>query len=139
MTRTLQTDATPIDSTRIRWGRIIAGAFLLELALAVVFVPLLVVVELARLIPFVVAGCFVFGFACGWWVARKLRARQVFHATAAGILATALYLGLGVFNPDGGIRAIVEMYGPATFVLANLMRILGCTAGGWASRARNAA
>jgi hypothetical protein len=137
MTRTLQTDAAPIGSTRIRWGRIIAGGFLLELALIVAFIPLLATVDLARLIPFIVAGCFVFGFACGWWVARKLRSRQIFHATAAGMFATAIYLGLGAFNPDGGLRAVVEGYGPVTFVLANLMRILGCTAGGWASRARN--
>jgi hypothetical protein len=32
-------------------------------------------------------------------------------------LATALYLGLGVLNPEGGLRAVVEGYGPTTFVL----------------------
>lgn len=137
MTSTLSTGARPLDdATKIRWGRIVAGAFLLELALIIAFVPLMSVMGLPRLIPFIVAGCFVFGFACGWWVARKLRGRQVFHATAAGILATAIYLGLGVLNPEGGLRAVVEGYGPVTFALANLMRILGCTAGGYANRAR---
>jgi hypothetical protein len=140
MSSTLSTGARPLDdSTKVRWGRIVAGAVLLELALIIVFVPLISVVGLDRLIPFVVAGCFVFGFACGWWVARKLRGRQVFHATAAGILATALYLGLGVFNPEGGLRAVVDGYGPVTFVLANLLRILGCAAGGYANRARTRA
>src|SRR4029450_9355276 len=137
MSSTLSTGARPLDdSTKVRWGRIVAGAVLLELALIIVFVPLISVVGLDRLIPFVVAGCFVFGFACGWWVARRLRGRQVFHATAAGILATALYLGLGVFHPEGGPRALVDGYGPGTFVLANLLRILGGAAGGYANRAR---
>jgi hypothetical protein len=137
MTSTLSTGARPLDdAAKIRWGRIVAGALLLELALGIAFVPLISVVGLDRLIPFIVVGCFVFGFACGWWVARKLRGRQIFHATAAGILATALYLGLGAFSPDGGLRAIVEGYGPVTFVLANLLRILGCTAGGYANRVR---
>jgi hypothetical protein len=65
-----------------------------------------------------------------------VKGRKVFHATAAGILATALYLGMGMFNPDGGLRAVIDGYGPVTFVLANLMRILGCVAGGYANRAR---
>jgi hypothetical protein len=136
MSGTLSSGARPLnDSSKIRWGRIIAGAFLLELALGIVFVPLIAVAGLAPLIPFIIVGCFVFGFACGWWVARRLPGRHVFHATAAGILATAIYLGLGVFAPDGGLPAIVEMYGPLSFVLANLLRILGCTAGGFANRA----
>lgn len=122
--------------TKIRWGRIIAGAFLLELALIIVFVPLISVAGLDRLIPSVVVGCFVFGFAAGWWVARPLPGRQVFHATATGILATAIYMALGAFNPDGGLRAIVAGYGPFAFVLGNLLRILGCTAGGFAVRSR---
>jgi len=136
MATALPTGAHPVEaSNKIRWGRIVAGAILLELALIVVFVPLISVVGLPRLIPFVAVGCFVFGFACGWWVARKVRGRQVFHATAAGILATALYLGLGMLNADGGLRAVVDGYGPITFVLANLLRILGCAAGGYANRA----
>ena len=126
--------AASLKDTRIHWGRIIAGAFLLELVLIVVFVPLIASVGLPRLIPFIVAGCFVFGVACGWWVSRKLRARHVFHATAAGILATALYLGLGVLNPEGGLRAVVEGYGPTTFVLGNILRILGCMLGGYLNR-----
>jgi len=137
MARTLPTGTRSLgDSTKIRWGRIVAGAVLLELALGIVFIPLISVVGLDRLIPFIVVGCFVFGFGCGWWVARKLPGRQVFHATAAGILATALYLGLGAFSPDGGLRAIAEMYGPTTFVVANLLRILGCAAGGYAKGTR---
>ena len=137
MAETLSTSADTLnDSSKIRWGRIIAGAFLLELVLMVVFVPLIATFELPRLIPFIVAGVFVFGIAAGWWVTRKLRSRHVFHATAAGILATALYVGLCAFNPDGGLRAVVEGYGATTFVLANLLRILGCTLGGYANRTK---
>ena len=47
---------------------------------------------------------------------------------------TALYLGLGVLNPEGGLRAVVEGYGPTTFVLGNILRILGCMLGGYLNR-----
>ena len=139
MTRTVAGAQPREDATRIRWGRILAGGFLLELALIIVLVPLLAVVELSRIIPLVVVALFIFGFACGWLVARKLQGRHVFHATAAGVVATIIYIGLCMFNPDGGIRAVVDMYGPVTFVFGNLLRIVGCTAGGFANRARNAA
>src|SRR5262245_50467556 len=139
MTRTVAGAQPFEEATRIRWGRIIAGGFLLELALIIVLVPLLAVAEISRLIPLVVVVLFVFGVACGWWVARKLRSRQVFHATAAGVVATIIYVGLCMFNPDGGLRGVVNAYGPVTFVLGNLVRIVGCTAGGFAKRARSAA
>jgi hypothetical protein len=122
-------------STKLQWGRIVAGAFLLELALFVVFVPLLVSFDVPTVVPFVVVGCFVFGFVISWWMVRKVRGRHVLHATLIGVLATAIYLLLGVAQP-GGIAPVVAIYGPILFFLGNALRILGCAAGGYAGRTR---
>ena len=116
---------------KIHWGRIVVGAIALELALIIVFVPLLSRVDMSILAPIIGVGCFVFAFAWGWWVVRRIQGRYVFHATATGVLATLMYLGLCLANPDGGIRAVVAMYGPIYFVFGNMLRILGCAAGGY--------
>src|SRR5262249_12891194 len=72
---------------------------------------------------------FVFAFAWGWWVVRRVQGRYVFHATATGILATLIYLGLCLMNPDGGIRAVVAMYGLSFFIFGNLLRIFRLCSG----------
>jgi hypothetical protein len=122
--------------TKIHWVRIIVGAIALELALIVVFVPLLTRVDMSILAPIITLGCLAFGFAWAWWVVRKIQGGYVLHATATGILATVIYLGLCLGNPDGGIRAVVAMYGPFYFIIANLVRILGCAAGGYSYQVR---
>jgi len=114
--------------TKMHWVRIVMGAIGLELALIIVFVPLLTRVDMSILAPIIGIGCFGFGFAWAWWVVRKIRGGYVLHGTATGILATAIYLGLCLSNPDGGIRAVVAMYGPFYFVFGNLIRVLGCAA-----------
>ena len=118
---------------KIQWGRVIAGAVCLELALIIVFVPLIAKYGVPTLGPFVTAGCLVFGFLVSWWFVRKVVARHILHGTLMGILATLIYLGLGVFAP-GGLASIAAEYGVFTFVLANALRIIGCIAGAMAAR-----
>jgi hypothetical protein len=48
-----------------------------------------------------------------------------------GIVATAMYLLLTLANPDG-IGAVIEAYGVFGFISGQLLRILGCIAGGYA-------
>jgi hypothetical protein len=88
------------------------GAIALELTLIIVVVPLLSRVEMSILAPIIGVACFVIAFAWGWFVVRRIRGRYVFHATATGLVATLMYLGLCLANPDGGIRAVVALYGP---------------------------
>ena len=119
----------------IQWGRVVAGAFLLEVALIVLFVPLSLRTGMAPLVPFVPVGCLALGFVFGWWVVRKVRSRPVLHGTLVGIVATAIYLILGLANPEG-IGSVVAAYGPFLFVLANVLRIAGCAAAGFVYRSR---
>src|SRR5688572_18673849 len=84
----------PARSARLQWGRIVVGALLLEIALIIVFVPLLMVSPTPLVLNLVVVGCVVFGFVVSWWAVRRVRSRPVFHATLIGVLATLIYLAL---------------------------------------------
>ena len=123
----------PPMSAKLQWGRIVAGAFLLEGALIVAFVPLLLSLDASTIVPIVPVGVFVFGFVISWWIVRKVRAHRVLHGALIGVLATVIYLVLCMIQPSG-IGPVVAMYGPFLFILGNALRILGCAAGGLAQR-----
>ena len=114
----------------IRWGRIVAGAFLLEIALIVLFIPLLALTDISRLAPYAGMATFGLGYLAGRWIARKVPGRRVQHATLAGVLATVMYLGLCMVGP-GGLAEAVRIYGVPLFVFGNGLRIVGCAAGGY--------
>ena len=124
-----------MDSKKIHWGRIIAGAVLLEVALIAVFVPLLALSDVTVIVRIVPIGTFAFGYLFGWWVVRKVPGRPVLHGTLVGVLATVIYLALIIAQP-GGAAPVVAMYGPFLFVLGNALRIVGCAAAGFAYRRR---
>ena len=126
-TATLQT-ATRATTGKISWGRIVLTAFLLEVVLFVVLVPIGQVFGDSVFFVVVPIGCFVFGFLAGMWVVRKLRSRFLLHGTLVGIIATLIYLGLCAMGP-GSIPAAVAVYGLPLFVLSNGLRIAGCVGG----------
>lgn len=132
MTRDLADSNTrTAGSPRLRFGRILAGAFLLELVLIAVLIPPAVVVGMERVVPFVYPAVLVFGFLVTWWILRKVPHRPVAHGTLIGIVATAIYLLLNFFNPDG-ISSVIALYGVFGFIAGNGLRIVGCVAGGYA-------
>jgi len=119
-----------LNANSIRWGRIVAGAFLLEIALVILFIPLLALVDISALTPYAGIATFGLGYLAGRWVARKAPARRVLHATLAGVLATVIYLGLCMVGP-GGLAEAVRIYGMPLFIIGNGLRIVGCAAGGY--------
>lgn len=139
MTRGVADSNTSTSPTRLRVGRIVAGAFLLEFVLVIVLIPPAALVGMERVIPFVYPSLLVFGFLVTWWILRKVPHRSVAHGTLIGIVATAMYVLLTLANPDG-ISAVIEAYGVFGFIAGNGLRILGCVAGGYAlqmQRTRN--
>lgn len=136
MTKNLEGNATTILAPPgLRWGRIIAGAFVLELILVIVLVPTLQMLGPAKVIPFVGPAVFILSFGVACWLLRKVPHRQVVHGIWIGVIATAIYLLLCMANPEG-IRSVVAMYGAAGFVIANGLRIVGTAAGGYVVRRR---
>ena len=128
-------------SRRIRWGRIVIGAVLLELVLIAAAVPLLGFVanpfapgaenasgNYTIFFVAVAAACFVVGALVGWWVARPLLSQFVLHGALTGIVATAIYLAICSIPPTT-IPAVFAAYGPFWFLLANGLRIVGASLG----------
>ena len=126
---------------RIRWGRVVVGAVLLEAVLIVAAIPLLGFVanplapgaqnasgDYTIFFVSVAVACFVVGVLAGWWVARPLSSQFMLHGALTGIVATAIYLGICSIPPTT-IAAVVAAYGPFWFFLANGLRIIGATLG----------
>jgi hypothetical protein len=115
-------------------GRILLGAFLLELLLFVVLIPIGVVfgmpgvpgaTDFTIFFTAVPIACFAGGYAVSAWVLRRVASRRLLHAALVGVAATLLYLGIGAAQP-GGLPAIMTAYGPPWFWAFNAMRIAGC-------------
>jgi len=119
------------NSAKLRWGWIVAGAVILEVGLIILFIPMLRFMDISRLAPFAGIGTFGLGFLVSWWVVRKVPGRRLLHGALIGVLATIIYVGLCMTNPDGGIASVVAMYGPVLFVVGNGLRIVGTIAGAW--------
>jgi Kef-type K+ transport system membrane component KefB len=133
---------------RVRWGRIVIGASLLEAVLIVAAVPLLGFVanplapgaqntsgDYTIFFVSVAAACFVVGTLLGWWVARPLTSQFALHGALTGIVATVIYLAICSIPPTT-IPAVVAAYGPIWFFLANGLRIVGATLGAASHRRR---
>jgi hypothetical protein len=129
-----------IATARIRWGRVVIGAVLLEAALIVAAVPLLGFVanpfapgaqgagDFTIFFMSVAAACFVVGALLGWWVARPLSSRFMLHGALTGVIATMIYLAICSIPPTT-IATVVAAYGPFWFFLGNGLRIAGATLG----------
>ena len=116
---------------KIHWMRAVAAGFLVEVILVALTIPVVALFGLEAFVPFVPPVCFVVGFPCGWWAARKLQSGFVLQGTIVGIVATLIYFAL-ILGQAGSVRPAIELYGPFLFVLANVLKILGCVAGAFA-------
>lgn len=141
MTNATSQPATAMTSQRIRWGRIVVGAVLLEAVLIIAAIPLLGFVanplapgaqnasgDYTIFFVSVTVACFVVGVLAGWWVARPLSSQLMLHGALTGIVATAIYLAICSIPPTT-IPAVVAAYGAFWFFLANGLRIIGATLG----------
>ena len=141
MTHTTAHQHVTASAGRVRWGRIVIGASLLEAVLIVAAVPLLGFVanplapgaqntsgDYTIFFVSVAAACFVVGTLLGWWVARPLTSQFALHGALTGIVATVIYLAICSIPPTT-IPAVVAAYGRFWFFLANGLRIVGATLG----------
>lgn len=124
---------------RIRWGRIVLAAVLLEVAITAVVLPVGAIYgnplnprpgqNTTPYLASAAVGCAVLGFLFGLWGAAKSSSRFALHGLLVGIVATVLYIG-GCSLAPGGLPGVIAAYSPALFALFNVLRILGCWAGG---------
>src|SRR5262249_22148304 len=70
----------------IRWGRIIGGGFLVELALFAIAIPVFALGAQDTLNYIVPPAAFIASIVVGIWVARKSAGRPILHGTLAGVV-----------------------------------------------------
>jgi hypothetical protein len=113
----------------IQWGRILLAAFLMELVLFAIAVPLnisgarqvaLYVVPPAALLA-------TFGFTV--WLGRAISSKLILHGVLIGVVGTLMYVGLTRARPE-----------PWQYLVANALKIVGGAIGGMVlARRRQAA
>jgi len=109
----------------IRWGWILLGGFLAELAIFAIVIPLSLLVGQESLLYSAPPTSFVAAFAFGLWVARKAPQRRVLHGTFVGVVAMLIYIGMSLGQPE-----------PIAYVVAHVLKVLGGTTGGFVALKR---
>jgi len=107
----------------IRWGWILLGGFLAELAVLVLVIPLSLLAGQESLVYSAPPASFVATFAFGFWIARKAPSRNyVLHGALVGVVAMLLYIGMTLGRPE-----------PIAYIVAHVLKVLGGIAGGFAA------
>ena len=141
---TALTEQTSRSPARLQWGRVLLGAFLLEIVLVVVLVPIGVLfgmpgagngTDYRVFFVAVPLGCLLFGYLFGRWIGRRVASQHALHGTLLGVVAFLIYLAVCSIPPNT-IAAVIAGYGAPRFWLFNGMRLVGCVAGAFATRPR---
>lgn len=109
----------------IRWGWIILGAFLAELAIFAVAIPLALLIGQASLLYIAPPASLVAAFGFGLWVAKKALWRHVLHGALVGVVAMLIYVGMSLGRPE-----------PIAYVIAHVLKVVGGAAGGFVALKR---
>jgi putative membrane protein (TIGR04086 family) len=105
--------------SKLRWGRIVIGAILTEVALIAVAVPLGMLGAQDLLLYIVAPACLIATFVFGLWTARGATSHFILHGVLVGVLASLIYIAL-TWNQTL----------PLVYHLSHLMKIIGGAAGG---------
>jgi putative membrane protein (TIGR04086 family) len=111
----------------IRWGWILLGGFLAELAVFLIVIPLSLLAGQESLLYSAPPASFAATFVFGMLVARKAFERRVLHGTLVGVLAMLIYLGMTFGRPE-----------PFAYLVAHVLKVLGGAAGGFVAMRRRA-
>jgi hypothetical protein len=103
----------------IQWGRILLAAFLMELVLVAIAIPLTVSGAGAALNYVIPPASFIATFAITVWLGRRFTSRPVLHGVLIGIAGSLMYVALTRATPE-----------PWPYLLAHLLKIAGGAAGG---------
>ncbi len=142
MAVTIDTASAP--RAGLQWARILLTAFLLELTLFVILVPIGLMFgmpgagngsDYTVFFTAVPIGCLVFAFLFGWWMGRRIAARHALHGVVLGVAAFLIYLAVCSIPPNT-IAAVIAGYGPTRFWAFNALRLVGSVAGTVAARPR---
>jgi hypothetical protein len=103
----------------IQWGRILLAAFLMEIVLLAIAIPLnlkgLEHVALYAVPP----AALIVTFAITIWLGRGIASKLVLHGALIGVIGTLMYVGMTRGRPE-----------PWQYLVANAFKIIGGAGGG---------
>ena len=103
----------------IQWGRVLLAAFLMEVILFAVAIPLYLGGE-GRLLVYVVPPlALIATFAVTVWLGRGFKTRFVLHGMLIGVIGTLMYIALTRAQPE-----------PWQYWVAHALKVVGGAAGG---------
>lgn len=111
----------------IQWGRVLIAAFLMELVLVAIAIPLTLSGESRALNYVVPPASFIATFAVTVWLGRKFASRPVLHGVLIGVAGSLMYVALTRGTPE-----------PWPYLLAHALKIAGGAAGGTVLAGRRA-
>ena len=111
----------------IRWGWVVLGAVLANVAVTALITPIALIDGQERLGYVAPPAAFVGVFAVSYWIARKAPQRAILHGLLIGTIAMLIFIP-------------IEMSQEITFahILSSLLKVLGGAAGGFAVAKRAA-
>jgi putative membrane protein (TIGR04086 family) len=109
----------------LRWGWILLGGFLVELAIFAITIPVSLLVGQQSLLYSAPLASFVAPLVIGYVVAQKTPNRQVLHGTLVGLVAVLIYVSMSLARPE-----------PIAYVFAHLLKLLGGALGGYTALKR---
>lgn len=103
----------------IQWGRVVLGAFLMEVVLVAIAVALFLS-GAGRVLVYVIPPlALVATFAVTVWLGHRIKANFVLHGVLIGIVGTLMYIALTRAQPE-----------PWQYWLAHALKVVGGAAGG---------
>ncbi len=103
----------------IQWGRVLLAAFLMELVLIAIAIPLTQSGASGALNYVIPPASFVATFAITVWLGRRFTSRPILHGVLIGVAGSLMYVALTRAAPE-----------PRPYLLAHALKILGGAAGG---------
>ena len=103
----------------IQWGRVLLAAFLMEVVLFAIAIPLFLS-GAGRVLLFVVPpASLIATFAITVWLGRGIESKFVLHGVLIGVVGTLMYVGLTRGGPE-----------PWQYLVAHALKVVGGAAGG---------
>jgi membrane-associated HD superfamily phosphohydrolase len=103
----------------IKWGRVIFGAFLLEVVLIAIAASLFLSGAGRVLVYIVPPAALIATFAVTVWLGREFRSKFILHGVLIGIVGTLMYVALTRAQPE-----------PWQYWVAHALKVVGGAAGG---------
>jgi hypothetical protein len=103
----------------IQWGRVLLAAFLMEVVLIAIAVPLFLSGAGRTLVYVIPPLALIATFAVTVWLGRGIKTNFVLHGVLIGIVGTLMYIALTRAQPE-----------PWQYWLAHALKVVGGAAGG---------